>query len=529
MKNWRILVVDDDNDVLETTRFTLEYVRALDRGIEIVGCTSAAQVEQLLAHDTDFAVILLDVQMESPTAGLKLIHRIRETYGMHMTRILLRTGQPGVAPESDIIFKYEIDDYILKESATNKRLVTATVTAIRAYDLILRLSRMQSAMGIVLRCSNELMEQEMTSEFTEVLSKFATQLLGKDMQGLYFLAPKPVDGVNQKLVLVGSSENLRFSQGSIDHMLMSEEDFSEIMEVIDQVDRNKISSRDWNERIEYFSFPGNRRGLLWMRKPDGYDAIDEQVVDHFMNTVDVASTRMILANDRIKKAVVSIAILAHEFRTPIAALRMSNEHMLGTMDEPAPDLKGFKGLLDNVEQILQRMSNHIDISLKNAGVVMRSNLELASARKDVSKIITKAMEVHKGLFPKGAQVKLELEENCFAEVEATTLEQVFLNLAKNAVRAVTMRKFPVSGHEYEVQVSKRANHVVLRVTDYGEGIAQQNLDKIYAPFFSSSNTPSLGLGLAMVKKSVEAMGGTVTCTSERDVKTTFEIALPAVA
>ncbi len=134
--NWRILVVDDDAEVHQVTRLVLGNTLILGCGLDIVDTYSMAETKQVLQKDRDFAVVLLDVVMETPDAGLELIEVIRNELGMSNVRIILRTGQPGYAPELEVFSRYDINDYHAKTELTHARLMTAMTSALRAYQQI---------------------------------------------------------------------------------------------------------------------------------------------------------------------------------------------------------------------------------------------------------------------------------------------------------------------------------------------------------------------------------------------------------
>lgn len=137
--SWHILIVDDDPDVHVTTEFALGSEIILNRPLKFLHAYSAGEAEALLVKLGDVAVILLDVVMESDDAGLRLVHTIRETLGMSTPRIILRTGQPGYAPEHDVIRDYDIDDYRTKAELSKVRLFTSVATALRAFDRLRQL------------------------------------------------------------------------------------------------------------------------------------------------------------------------------------------------------------------------------------------------------------------------------------------------------------------------------------------------------------------------------------------------------
>ncbi len=135
-RSWRVLIVDDDDDVHEATGFALANTPILGRPLEFLHAYSGAEAEQILARENDIAVILLDVVMECEDSGLKLVRTIRQEMGVLEARIILRTGQPGYAPEIDAIRDYDINDYKTKSELSRNRLYTTLTTAIRSYEQI---------------------------------------------------------------------------------------------------------------------------------------------------------------------------------------------------------------------------------------------------------------------------------------------------------------------------------------------------------------------------------------------------------
>ncbi|MBB6254828.1 DUF3369 domain-containing protein [Nitrospirillum iridis] len=138
---WQVLIVDDDPEVHAMTRLVMRKFAFQGRGLAFISAYSAAEALTVMRGDHDIAMILLDVVMESDDAGLKLVPQIRDELGNRAVRIILRTGQPGQAPEDDVIAGYDVNDYKAKTELTARKLVTATITALRAYHHIRTLER----------------------------------------------------------------------------------------------------------------------------------------------------------------------------------------------------------------------------------------------------------------------------------------------------------------------------------------------------------------------------------------------------
>lgn len=142
---WDVLVVDDDPAVLTVTSLVLKDVTFGGRALAFTEATSAAEARTHLAR-TEFAVLLLDVVMETERAGLDLVRHLREEIGNTRTRIIVRTGQPGCAPEERVIHDYDINDYREKTALTARGLESSVVAALREYRHIRELDEARAAL-----------------------------------------------------------------------------------------------------------------------------------------------------------------------------------------------------------------------------------------------------------------------------------------------------------------------------------------------------------------------------------------------
>lgn len=139
---WRLLVVDDEPDVHRATTFALAGVQILGRQLEFLHAYSASEAALLLAGESEVAIVLLDVVMEREDAGLALVKTIRQELKLTDLRIILRTGQPGYAPEIETIHDFDINDYKTKSELTRTKLYATVTAALRAYEQIRKLDEM---------------------------------------------------------------------------------------------------------------------------------------------------------------------------------------------------------------------------------------------------------------------------------------------------------------------------------------------------------------------------------------------------
>src|SRR5690554_4211854 len=135
---WKILIVDDEREVHAVTRLALMDLVFEGRGLEFLSAYSRQEAEQLVDAHPDLAIVLLDVVMDTDDAGLQVARYIREQAQNQMARIVLRTGQPGQAPERSVIINYDINDYKAKTELTAQKLFTSVMSSLRSYRDILR-------------------------------------------------------------------------------------------------------------------------------------------------------------------------------------------------------------------------------------------------------------------------------------------------------------------------------------------------------------------------------------------------------
>ncbi|GGX86480.1 EAL domain-containing protein [Massilia dura] len=185
---WRVMIVDDDEDVHSTTTFALGNLDIQGRPLEFLHAYSAAQARELLRYEHDIAVILLDVVMEQDDAGLHLVRHIRETLKLADVRIILRTGQPGYAPEIDAIRDFDINDYKTKSELTRIKLYTTVTAAIRSYEQIRRIDDSRRGLNRIVEAGTALMTLHGVRDFAAGALAQAAALLDEPPGGLVCVA-----------------------------------------------------------------------------------------------------------------------------------------------------------------------------------------------------------------------------------------------------------------------------------------------------------------------------------------------------
>lgn len=164
---WKVLIVDDDHDVAATTSLVLRDVEVEGRPLNLLSAYSAAEAKQVLSEHPDVGLALIDVVMETPNAGLDLIRYIREDMNNKLIRLVVRTGQPGHAPEQSVITDYDISDYKEKTELSAQKLFSLAYAGLRSYQQFLAMEQSRRGLMKVLQASTALFEQPTLTGFAD--------------------------------------------------------------------------------------------------------------------------------------------------------------------------------------------------------------------------------------------------------------------------------------------------------------------------------------------------------------------------
>ena len=144
-----------------------------------------------MARTSDIAAVLLDVIMETDVAGLELVEYIRNELKNETVRIILRTGQPGQAPERRVIVQYDINDYKAKTELTADKLFTSLTAALRSYQQLERMVQTRRGLEIIIDAASTLYDFKSMQRLAEgVLTQLAS-LLNVDCAGILVLRDRP--------------------------------------------------------------------------------------------------------------------------------------------------------------------------------------------------------------------------------------------------------------------------------------------------------------------------------------------------
>lgn len=210
---WRVLVVDDEPDIHAVTRLALHSVVFRGRGIEVLSAHTGLEGFDILHRESDIALVLLDVVMETEDAGLKLVRRIREELDNEIVRIVLRTGQPGQAPEQKVIVDFDINDYKAKTELTAQKLFTTVISSLRAYEGLKTIDANRKGLAKILEGASNLYQVDSLKELASGVLTQIGAILNFGAQGVLCVMRSDSDGdTSDPVVVASTAESLQLCE-----------------------------------------------------------------------------------------------------------------------------------------------------------------------------------------------------------------------------------------------------------------------------------------------------------------------------
>src|SRR5438128_11692702 len=285
---WKVAVIDDEPAVHDGTRFALSDYRLNGQGLEILSAYSAAEGRQLMRSHPDIAVVLLDVIMESDTAGLDLVEFIRTDLKNETVRIILRTGQPGQAPERRVIVDYDINDYKAKTELTADKLFTSLTAALRSYQQLQRMVETRRGLEIIIEAASALFDFKSMQRLAEGVLTQIGSLLNAQCAGILVLR----EGQNAHetfSVLAGSGCYSRFIGTEVSKII--ENDLRKLVEEAFARRRHEFSAR---RSVLYIRTLSGREVVVVLEAARHLSDTDRALVEIFCSRLSIAFDNVIL-------------------------------------------------------------------------------------------------------------------------------------------------------------------------------------------------------------------------------------------
>jgi response regulator RpfG family c-di-GMP phosphodiesterase len=347
---WKILISDDEPSIHDITVLALKDIEYDQRKIEFLHAYSAKETIELLEQHTDTALVLLDVVMESDDAGLNAVSLIRDKLENTSVRIILRTGQPGQAPEHDVIQKYDINDYKEKTELTSKKLFTTVITALRSYHDIMRLEQNRQGLEKIINATSNIfrlqsMEQLSTGVLMQVMS-----IIGVNDDAFYshaagFIRPSP----ETKEEYVSTEDMVIFSgTGHFENKINQSVSHVISKDIISHIEQARTAQKNiyaGDSCIVYLKHDS----LIYINSNKKLDFLEQKLLDIFCANVSVAFENVEL-NDEIldtQKEIIFTLGATTEFRS-----KEAGNHII-RVAELSKHLAVLSGLPEDESELLK--------------------------------------------------------------------------------------------------------------------------------------------------------------------------------
>lgn len=281
---WKILIADDEDEIHAITCLVFDNFQFEGRPLTFLSAYSGAESKRLLQAHPDIALVLLDVVMEEETSGLEVARFIREDQGYQFMRIVLRTGQPGQAPEAEVVIKYDINDYKEKTELTIPKLFTTVLGSLRAYRDLMTIDQSRQGLERIAKASKSLFEIQSVEHFAVATLTHLSQLLqqGVTMPGHQpsgFMAALAPDAVR---ILSGIGEFSGAARRA--HAALPDT----VLALLQQVRQEQRSIFQEEYYVDYFCSRNGIENVILLQHTGPLNGIEQELLKIFSGNIAVA-------------------------------------------------------------------------------------------------------------------------------------------------------------------------------------------------------------------------------------------------
>ena len=554
-QRWKVAVIDDEPAVHDGTRFALSDYKLNGQGLQIVSAYSAAEGRDLMRKHRDVAVVLLDVIMESDTAGLELVEFIRKDLKNDTVRIILRTGQPGQAPERRVIVDYDINDYKAKTELTADKLFTALTAALRSYEQLQRMVETRRGLEIIIEAASTLFDFKSMQRLAEgVLTQIAS-LLNVDCAGI--LVVREAQNAHETFsVLAGSGCYSRLIGTDVSQII----DY-DLKHLVEEAFARRHHEFSPQRSVLYINTLSGREVVVVLEAARHLSSTDRALVEIFCSRLSIAFDNVILyeqlqrANTRLEERVAArtqdlttanrrlaaqwarlrqantfkseiLGTVAHDLKNPLGVI-LGRTEILKEMIAGAGALdQNVQAQIANIRDAANRLTQMVDDLVADA---MADALDITIRREpvDIAVLVQEVAEANRPLAARKDQtITVVAPPDHAAVCDSDRIREAIDNLVSNAI------KYSPIGGTIDLLVAQEDGGIVVQVKDQGAGLSPEDISRLFGRFQRLSAKPtagetSTGLGLSIVKRIVDLHGGRVTVESAGQGQgATFKMTLP---
>ena len=462
---FKLLIVDDENEIHVLTRLVLSDYSYNGATLEFLSAYSGKEAKQLIKNHPDAACMLLDVVMETHDAGLEVAKFVREEAKNDKLRIILRTGQPGKAPENKIILNYDINDYKEKTELTAQKLFTTITTALRSYIHLVELEKKTKEIADKNLRLNEEIARRIVAESN--LTKYNRSL------------EKMIDNKSTRLKTALTALKIKGEELQKAHKSAAVGDISSV-----NISQLNISGDRLKENLRLMDQYRSDMTLLLEK----YDTLQNLITP-------------------VSKATPASPGKTHE--------------TLNDIDQCKKDIDLDEILTKYPEIIMDSAEGIEKISIAVNDIQCFISIKDEPLKKtDINRLLKTVCSELKEAFSSKIGLQTDFAHIPNIRLAEKNMKKAFHEMIKNAFESI-----PSKGIVSVATACDDAD-ITIFISDIGQGIAPEHMEHIFRPYFSVHKPQAKGLGLSFARSAVLSSNGTIHLTSTRNEGTHITITFP---
>ncbi|MEA1967720.1 MAG: ATP-binding protein [Thermodesulfobacteriota bacterium] len=465
LKKWKLLIIDDDEDVHTMTKLVLSDYTYEEASLDFISGYSGEDAKKLVKEHPDAACMLLDVVMETAHSGLDVARYVREETKNSNLRIILRTGQPGKAPEKKVILDYDINDYKEKTELTSQKLFTTITTAIRSYIHLKKLEDKQDEIAEKnIRLNQEIARRIVAEANLEKYNKSLERMIENKSDRL----KKALNALKNVETELKQTEQLScIGEMTSKAVFKMQQPVDNVKENLNTIDKYRSDITHLLEQYEILTVVMNGYAKTFSKNAD-------KIIHHIKDIKNNINLDMII-------------------KTYPDIINDSTEEM----DQIVNIISGLKKFIKLTKENRQKV--HLNTIIKN---VLKKESKKYAQEIDIQTNFCTHSEI---------------------EISPESIKEVFQSIFKNSFHAI--EPFGI----ISISTMHDKNFITIEISDTGKGILPKNMDKVFEPYFSCDTKNRLGMGLFISKKIIQSHNGTIEIESTHGQGTSVIIKLPVNA
>ncbi|WP_199616100.1 DUF3369 domain-containing protein [Paenibacillus alkalitolerans] len=278
---WKVMIVDDEPEIHRLTKMVLGDFEFAGKTLHFLSAYSEEEAYRVIGENPDTALVMLDVVMEKEDSGLKIVQYIRNELRNQSVRIILRTGQPGQAPEKTVIMDYDINDYKEKTELTSQKLFTTVVAALRSYRDITVIENNKKGLEEIIKSSGALFELQSLKKFASGVLTQLTSLL--NLQNAVHCKSFAVSKGQEDIYILAAAGGYAVDKENVREIVPPS-----ALECIEDTFREK-KGRFYDSRFTcYFRSKTGTENVIYLEGIASLDEWDKYLIEIYCSNVSVA-------------------------------------------------------------------------------------------------------------------------------------------------------------------------------------------------------------------------------------------------